>query len=140
MDTLTKAQRSERMKLVKAKGTKPEKLVANILKSMRVKPHTHDSSVPGKPDFSFSKRKKAVFVHGCFWHRHASCHNGRRLPKSRLDFWENKLDKNRRRDARILRQLNRLGWSYLVIWECQLAAPDRLEKRLRRFLALGDRH
>ncbi len=134
MDTLTRAQRSERMRLVKSRGTTPELLVKRLLKSMRLKFNTHDASVPGSPDFVFRRQGKVIFVHGCFWHRHASCHNGRRLPKSRLDFWKIKLDKNRRRDLRILRQLNRLGWSYLVIWECQLNPPERIEKRIRVFL------
>lgn len=126
------------MALVRSTGTKPELKVRQALRAMGIKFKTHDARVPGTPDFTVSSRRLAIFVHGCFWHRHASCHNGRRLPKSRVRFWENKLDNNRKRDARIFRKLNRLGWSYMVLWECQIRDTEALTKKIHRVLSRGN--
>jgi DNA mismatch endonuclease (patch repair protein) len=85
------------------------------------------------PDIVFRQRRCLVLVHGCFWHRH-SCANGMRLPKSRVQFWRNKLQANKARDARTCATLRELGWRVLVVWECELAKPERLARRLQRFL------
>jgi DNA mismatch endonuclease (patch repair protein) len=82
---------------------------------------------------AFRKLRKVIFVHGCFWHRHAACALAR-LPKSRLDFWLPKLEGNRKRDDRNKRALLRNGWRVLTIWECQLGSPGGLTARIRRFL------
>lgn len=134
MDTLTPEERSLRMSLVKAKHTQPERSIEALLTKMRIGFRRHDSALPGNPDFVFPRRKKVLFVHGCFWHRHAACRNGQRMPKSRLAFWQEKLDKNKRRDAKNFRHLNRLGWGYMIVWECQLRDPKRLVNRLKEFL------
>jgi DNA mismatch endonuclease (patch repair protein) len=93
----------------------------------------HGSGLPGRPDLVFRSRLKVVFVHGCFWHRHPGCKLAR-LPKSRLDFWEPKLERNRERDAEVMDSLQSLGWSALVVWECQVADSEHLAHRIRKFL------
>jgi len=95
----------------------------------------HRRDLPGCPDLVFAPRKKAIFVHGCFWHRHASskCRLAR-LPKSRLDFWVKKLESNRLRDDKNKRTLRAMGWKVLLVWECQLSNKEQLQNKLRRFL------
>ncbi|MBX3389217.1 MAG: DNA mismatch endonuclease Vsr [Phycisphaeraceae bacterium] len=121
------------MARVKGRNTGPERLVADVLRSLRFRSVSHPADVPGKPDFVFRSRRAVVFVHGCFWHRHR-CPNGQRAPKSRLDFWLPKLDGNRLRDTRTRRRLRREGWRVLVVWECQTRDVERLRARLARFL------
>lgn len=93
----------------------------------------HAKDLPGKPDLVFRSRRKIVFVHGCFWHRHAECALAR-LPKSRQDFWLPKLDANRQRDMRNERALQDAGWDVLTIWECELSDIAQLKTRIRGFL------
>jgi DNA mismatch endonuclease (patch repair protein) len=131
-DTLSPKERSERMSRVRSKDTKPELFVRRLLSSMGYRYRLHLRSVPGNPDIGFSRRKKAIFVHGCFWHRHKDCPNCR-LPKSNLEFWKPKLEGNKKRDAKKHRELKKAGWQILVIWECELN-DDRLPIRLRSFL------
>lgn len=133
MDTLTPAERSARMALVHAKDTKPELLVRRLVHAMGYRYRLHLRDLPGTPDMVFPGRSKVIFIHGCFWHRHARCVLAR-LPKSRGDFWLPKLTANAERDARNVRALRRLGWSVLTIWECQLGDTAKLAKRIRRFL------
>ena len=89
--------------------------------------------VPGKPDLVFKGRRKAIFVHGCFWHRHAGCDLAR-IPKSRQSFWVPKLESNRERDERQLKRLREAGWTILVIWECELRDVEVLKARVDRFM------
>lgn len=131
-DTLSPKERSERMSRVRSKDTKPELCVRQLLSSMGYRYRLHLRSVPGNPDIAFSRRKKAIFVHGCFWHRHKNCPNCR-LPKSNLEFWKPKLEGNKKRDAKKHRELKKAGWQFLVIWECELN-DGRLPVRLRSFL------
>jgi DNA mismatch endonuclease (patch repair protein) len=93
----------------------------------------HVRELAGCPDLVFPKRRKVIFVHGCFWHRHGTCKNTR-WPKSKLDFWRPKLEQNQRRDKINRRTLSRLGWRVLVVWECQLSELQRTAARLRAFL------
>lgn len=134
-DTLTPAQRSARMALVRARDTSPERKVRALVRTLGYRYTLHNRRLPGTPDLVFPNARKVIFVHGCFWHRHPSkrCKLAR-LPKSRLEFWLPKLLENRARDLRTQRTLNRLGWRYIVVWECQLAHAERLEARIRRFL------
>jgi DNA mismatch endonuclease (patch repair protein) len=136
MDTLSPQERSERMGRVKGKDTKPELLVRRLVYGMGYRYRLHAGALPGKPDLVFGQRKCAIFVHGCFWHRHRGCALGR-LPKSRLDFWKPKLEGNRQRDLRNQRKLRRAGWRFLVIWECQLDDEKKLKQRLVNFLEFG---
>lgn len=133
VDTLTKRERSVRMALVRSKDTKPELTVRRLVHRMGFRYRLHDKRLPGQPDLVFPARHKAIFVHGCFWHRHAGCKLAR-IPKSRVAFWKAKLDENRRRDRRNIARIRRAGWSSLVIWECQLQRLGVLQLRIRNFL------
>lgn len=133
VDTLSKKARSERMSLVRGKNTQVEHVVTSLVHKLGYRYRRHASDLPGKPDLVFRSLRKVIFVHGCFWHRHPRCKLAR-LPKSRLKFWLPKLEGNRRRDKRVQRQLSRSGWSYLVIWECQLSRPARLADKIVAFL------
>lgn len=133
MDTLTPNERSARMSLVRSKDTKPELLVRKLVHGMGFRYRLHDVSLPGTPDLVFADRKKIIFVHGCFWHRHGTCKNTR-WPKSKLDFWKPKLEKNHSRDQANRKTLKKLGWRVLVLWECQIENAERLSHRIRQFL------
>jgi DNA mismatch endonuclease (patch repair protein) len=121
------------MARVRYKDTLPELFVRKLLFALGYRYRLHAKDLPGRPDIIFRGRRKVIFVHGCFWHRHADCVLAR-LPKSRLEFWVPKLEGNRKRDKRIAKELERRGWKVLTIWECQLERPERLAIRIRRFL------
>jgi DNA mismatch endonuclease (patch repair protein) len=131
MDTLTPLERSERMSRVRNRDTKPEWAVRRLLWALGYRYRLHGKGMPGRPDIVFPKLKKVVFVHGCFWHRHPRCG---RTPKSRLDFWLLKLRSNRARDLKNQRALNKLGWDFCVVWECELKDVDKVSLRLIEFL------
>jgi len=135
MDTLTPEERSRLMGLVRSKDTKPEMLVRRLVHALGYRYRLHDRRLPGCPDLVFPSRRKVIFVHGCFWHQHR-CRMGNRMPKSRVEFWRNKLEGNRRRDQRHRKALNRQGWRVLTVWECQTRpkAIPRLADRVTRFL------
>ncbi|HRD28519.1 MAG TPA: very short patch repair endonuclease [Caulobacter sp.] len=135
MDTMTPIERSERMSRVRGKGSKAELLVRSLVHRMGYRFRLHGAKLPGKPDLVFQGRRKVIFVHGCFWHRHPDpdCKLAR-MPKSRQDFWRPKLEGNRARDLRQIAELQALGWSVLEIWECQLRDPSFLENEIRTFL------
>ncbi|KRA57360.1 endonuclease [Caulobacter sp. Root656] len=135
MDTLTPAERSARMARVKGKGSSAEMTVRRVVHRMGYRYRLHGAKLPGSPDLVFPGRKKAIFVHGCFWHRHPdpNCKLAR-LPKSRQDFWIPKLEGNRARDLRQLEELEALGWSALILWECELKNEAFLENEIRTFL------
>jgi|SRR5579859_164065 len=106
------------MTLISHKDTGPELVVRRLIHSLGYRYRLHVRSLPGTPDLVFTKRRKIIFIHGCFWHRHPRCG---RLPKSNKRFWLDKLEQNRKRDLSNLRKLRRNGWKVLVIWECQLS-------------------
>ncbi|AWY57532.1 very short patch repair endonuclease [Burkholderia thailandensis] len=133
MDTLTARERSERMSRIKGKNTKPELAVRRLVHRMGYRYRLHGQGLPGKPDLVFAGRRKVVFVHGCFWHRHEGCRLAR-LPKSKLDFWLPKLEANAARDKEAERKLVELGWKVLVIWECEVKDEPALAHRVRAFL------
>lgn len=133
MDTLSPKERSERMARVRSKDTKPEMAVRRLVHGMGYRYRLHGRRLPGRPDMVFASRRKVVFVHGCFWHRHANCKLAR-LPKSRLDFWLPKLERNRERDQEVRLDLRELGWKTLVVWECEVSDLDKLATRIARFL------
>jgi DNA mismatch endonuclease (patch repair protein) len=133
MDTLTPQQRSALMARVRGKHTRPEMSVRRLAHRMGYRFRLHRRDLPGVPDLVFPARRKVVFVHGCFWHRHPRCSNTR-TPKSRVDFWTTKLADNRKRDLANLRRLASTDWRALVIWECELRDPDNVTRRLRAFL------
>jgi len=133
VDSLTRAERSRVMSRVRSKDTKPEMIVRRITHRMGFRYRLHDKKLPGCPDLVFRRRRKVVFVHGCFWHRHRNCRLAR-LPKSRRDFWTPKLNANRKRDERTIRELTKAGWQVLVIWECEIGDAEALACRIRNFL------
>ena len=134
-DILTPHERSVRMGLIRSKNTSPELRVRKLVFGMGFRYRLHDHSLPGCPDIVLPGRKKIVFVHGCFWHRHSSrnCKLAR-IPKSRLDFWLAKLNANRIRDTRNRRRLRAQGWEVMSVWECQLRDLETVRVRLRSFL------
>lgn len=131
-DRVSAAMRSEIMRAVRSKNTAPELLVRKLIFSLGYRYRIHRKDLPGTPDIVFPGRKKVVFVHGCFWHGHC-CKKGR-LPKSRTDYWEQKIRLNKRRDALVCKRLRSGGWSVLKIWQCQLVDIDTVTTRLTRFL------
>jgi DNA mismatch endonuclease, patch repair protein len=133
MDTLSRKERSQRMSLIRNRNTKPELLVRRLIHGCGFRYRLHRADLPGKPDLVFPARKKVIFVHGCFWHRHPSCGLAR-LPKSRLNFWVPKLKGNRRRDLKNIRNLKKLGWAAEVIWECETKDLPGLARKVHRFL------
>ena len=133
MDVLTKKQRSRCMAAVHAEHTKPEIIVRRAISQMGYRYRLHCTNLPGKPDVVFSGMRKVIFVHGCFWHRHR-CKKGRSTPRSNMEFWNRKLSENVVRDRRHRRELKKLGWQILVLWECQVRHEAALMKRLEKFL------
>lgn len=131
-DTLTPAERSARMALIRHRDTKPELRVRRFLHATGLRYRLHRPVAGARPDLVFPGRKMAVFVHGCIWHRHpdAACPLTR-TPKSRVDFWTAKFAGNVARDARQRAALEAAGWTVLTIWECQTGVAARLEALAR---------
>ncbi len=127
--------RSFNMSRIKGKDTKPELLVRRMLHSMGYRFRLHAPELPGTPDIVFRPRKKVVFVHGCFWHRHPGCKKTT-TPKTRHEFWREKLDRNVRRDHAVQEQLCDMGWSYFIAWECETRGEELLAARLQDFLGI----
>jgi DNA mismatch endonuclease (patch repair protein) len=134
-ETFTRAERSRIMAAVRSQDTTPEIIVRRLVHALGYRFRLHRRDLPGKPDIVFPRLLKAIQVHGCFWHRHA-CDAGQSTPATRLDYWNAKFARNVERDRRNLRALRRLGWSVLVVWECQTRTSkrDALERRIVRFL------
>lgn len=133
MDRLTPEQRSLLMSKIRQKNTGPEMAVRKLVYALGYRYRIHRHDLPGTPDLAFITRKKAIFVHGCFWHRHA-CTRGQQRPKSNIEYWQEKLERNRLRDRRNVYALRKMGWKVLTIWECQLRDIKRIQRRLERFL------
>lgn len=121
------------MSRVKGQNTRPEKVVRTALHKMGHRFRIHRRDLPGKPDIVLPKHKKAIFVHGCFWHGHKGCRRSGR-PNTNVDFWNQKLSGNIERDKRNLRLLRRSGWKILVVWGCQTNRAERLYGKLAKFL------
>ena len=113
--------------------TSPELAVRRLLHRLGYRFRLHRRSLPGTPDICFPGRKKAIFVHGCFWHRHEGCPRTT-TPATRTSFWNDKFRKNVERDRASLKALRELGWSVMVVWQCETAKPHALEPRLTAFL------
>jgi len=131
-DRFSKAVRSAIMARIKRANTKPEMKVRRLLHSLGYRFRTQLKGVPGRPDVAFIKKRKAVFIHGCFWHSHDGCPHAR-IPSTRTDFWRNKFARNKERDQRLIGAATDQGWSTIVIWECELDQAN-LSTRLRNFL------
>lgn len=124
--------RRKQMAAIRGRDTKPELLVRRLLHGLGYRYRLHAKGLPGRPDLVFSARRKAMFIHGCFWHGHEHCTAGR-IPRTRSDFWGAKLSANKLRDSRVLREIEELGWTTQVLWECELGDPS-LAHRLTSFL------
>ena len=133
MDSLTPEHRSWNMSRIRSKDTAPEKLVRSALHRMGLRFRLHRSDLPGKPDIVLPAHKTAVFVHGCFWHRHKGCHLAY-TPKTNTAFWQSKFASNVIRDRVKARSLERLGWKVLTVWECQTSDSKALARSLRKLL------
>ena len=121
------------MARVRSTDSRPELAVRKLVFGLGYRYRLHARELPGCPDLVFRPRRKVIFVHGCFWHRHSNCALAR-MPKSRLEFWGPKLEGNRKRDDRNKKALAREGWKVLTLWECELDNAERLQKVIRRFL------
>lgn len=137
MDKLDAQRRSENMRRIKSKNTKPEALLRSLLHRQGYRFRIHCKDLPGKPDIVFPGRRKVVFVHGCFWHQHQDCREGR-VPSSRQDYWGPKLKRNRERDAAAIAELRERGWEVEIVWECEVDVQERFA-RLEAFL-IGSRN
>lgn len=124
------------MRQIKSKGMKPELAVRSLTHSLGFHYRLHRSDLPGKPDLVFGPRQKVIFVHGCFWHGHddPNCLDGRRKPKSNLEYWLPKLARNKERDAANEAALIGQGWGVLTIWECDTRNMSSLTEKIRKFL------
>lgn len=120
------------MQSVGQKNTGPEIVVRKALHAMGYRFRLHAKHLPGKPDIVLPKWNAVIFVHGCFWHGHG-CPKGR-LPKSKLGYWSEKIESNQQRDSRTKRELTKLGWRVLVLWQCELNDVKGLSRKLRSFV------
>ncbi len=132
-DVFTKTERSAIMRKVKGRDTKPEIRVRRLVRALGRGYRLGGGGLPGRPDLVFAGRKKVIFVHGCYWHGH-DCRAGKNRPSSNSAYWTKKLEGNMARDAKNLALLAQLGWSALVIWECELRDEAALSEKLADFL------
>lgn len=121
------------MRRIRNKDTNPELVLRSMLHKLGYRFRLHRKDLPGRPDIVFAGRNKVIFVHGCFWHQHPGCREGR-VPGSRLDYWVPKLERNLVRDAANRNLLEEQGWGVLVVWECDITNPQALSKRVEQFL------
>ena len=133
MDRYTKVGRSQMMSRVRARNTQPEIIVRSTLHRLGFRFRLQRSNLPGKPDIVLPRFRTAIFVHGCFWHQHQGCPKSKR-PKTNLQFWNAKLDRNIARDSENLAGLSSQSWKSIVIWECETRQPSQLVQRLSEFL------
>ncbi len=124
------------MSRISSKNTKPELIVRSVVWGLGFRYRLHVRDLPGKPDLVFRKHKKAIFVHGCFWHQHSGCQEGR-IPGSRSDYWQPKLRRNQDRDLAAQSALKEQGWQSLIIWECELKDSAAMVKRIKQFLEVA---
>jgi DNA mismatch endonuclease, patch repair protein len=133
MDRITTEARSRIMAAVRGKDTTPERVVRSLLHRLGVRFRLHREDLPGRPDIVLPGRRLAIFVHGCFWHRHAGCRRTT-SPASNREYWQAKFRANRYRDRRNVKALIALGWRVVILWECETRDLDRLTRTLRKHL------
>ncbi len=132
-DKISKSERSAIMAKIKSRDTTPEMTVRRLVHSFGFRYRLHQKDLPGKPDLVFRSRKKVIFVHGCFWHGH-SCTSGSNQPSSNIEYWKNKLYRNKAKDKKDIKALKQMGWEVLVLWECEIKNTTLLLKKLKSFL------
>jgi DNA mismatch endonuclease, patch repair protein len=130
VDTISEERRSWNMSRIKGRNTGPELRLRSLLHRAGFRFRLHAKDLPGKPDIVLPKYHTAIFVHGCFWHRHEGCRNAT-TPSTRTEFWQDKFDENVERDRRNRAALERAGWTVITVWECDLKADaDRIVEQL----------
>jgi DNA mismatch endonuclease (patch repair protein) len=133
VDSLTTGQRSALMSRIGPRDTKPEKIVRSCLHRLGLRFRLHNIKLPGTPDIVLPKHHTAIFVHGCFWHRHAGCKSST-TPKTRVSFWAAKFLANVRRDRSVRRKLRAAGWDVVIVWECETKNVLQLNRTLKKRL------
>lgn len=135
MDKITAVRRSENMRRIRSKNTEPELVVRKLVHGMGYRFRLGGGGLDGKPDLVFQSRKRAIFVHGCFWHQHeaSECRKAH-TPKSNLDYWLPKLQRTKERDTENMARLRALCWDCLVVWECELTNLSSVARRIKAFL------
>lgn len=121
------------MSRIRSRDTEPERIVRSVLHRLGYRFRLHRRDLPGNPDIVLPRHRTVIFVHGCFWHRHAGCQYAY-TPKSRIDFWKNKFRRNMKRDRIVRQEMKQFGMKVIIIWECQAKDLTRLAGRLRRLL------
>ena len=121
------------MSRIRAKDTRPERLVRSLLHSLGYRFRLNRKDLPGRPDIVLPKYRTAIYVHGCFWHRHEGCSLAY-TPKSNLEFWSKKFTRNEERDAEVAAALKETGWKQVVVWECETRDEAALARRLKKSL------
>ncbi len=134
VDTISKQERSATMAKVRSKDTKPEIRVRSLLFKMGYRFRVCCKKLPGKPDIVLKKYKSVIFVHGCFWHGHNNCKSAR-IPKSNVEFWENKINRNKERFDEVKFLLESQNWNVLIIWECETKNTEALKLKIQSFLS-----
>lgn len=142
MDIVTPERRSKNMAAIRSKDTKPEVYFRKLLFAKGYRYSLNSKTVPGHPDMYLRKYNTAVFVHGCFWHRHENCKYAY-TPKSRVEFWQKKFEANKKRDYAVQKELNEKGIRYIIVWECtirQMLKDEEMQERVisyvQKFLEL----
>jgi DNA mismatch endonuclease, patch repair protein len=133
VDKLSAVRRSANMRRIRSTDTAPELALRRMIHRLGYRFRLHRKDLPGCPDVVFPGRRRVIFAHGCFWHQHAGCREGR-IPASRLEYWEPKLRRNQSRDSANQARLEEQGWGVLVVWECELKDTVRLTRTVKRFL------
>lgn len=133
-DIFSKSKRSEIMSKISGKDTKPEIIVRKYLFSKGFRYRKNVNELPGKPDIVLLKYKIIIFIHGCFWHGHEGCKKST-LPTTNLEFWKDKLEKNKERDKFNILKLQEIGWKVIVIWQCELKNIAFINNRLEKLVA-----
>ena len=135
MDIWSKEKRSHVMSRIRSKDTSPEIILRSLLHRLGYRFRLHVKGLPGKPDIVLPKYKRVIFVHGCFWHLHKGCRDGT-IPKTQHEKWKTKLERNVERDKSHIKQLRKMGWKPLVIWECELEnRTEIVQNKISQFLS-----
>ena len=133
-DHLSKQKRSWNMSRIRSKNTNPEKVVRTLLHSQGYRFRLHLKGLPGKPDIVLKKYNTVILVNGCFWHQHKSCKRAN-IPKSNKEYWIPKIERNKKRDKRNIKEIKNLGWRVMVVWECEVKKnPHKIVNKVIKFL------
>ena len=134
IDHLNPSKRSWNMSRIGSKNTNPEKVVRALLHSQGYRFRLHRKDLPGKPDIVLKKYNTVILVNGCFWHQHKSCKRAN-IPKSNKEYWIPKIERNKKRDKRNIKEIKNLGWRVMVVWECEVKKnPHKIVNKVIKFL------